>query len=345
MDGPGPHHPSVPGQGIARNRQTYALCDGSCTSWPFPGDSGGVATEARDPRPGRDGLAIQQVSELLGIPAPTLRSWERRYDLPTPERSHGGHRRYSEEALTELRLMRDEVARGSRAADAARAVRALLDHREPAFTRVRQLLAASQRMDPAAVRTVLDQAHEEVGLPATIDEVLLPAMRQIGLWWETGRCDVSQEHLTTEVARGWLARTTSFAPAPTSERPVLLACGPRDHHSLGLEALATLLAHERRGCRVLGARTPVRTLVTAQTATDAAAVVVVSHLTTQRRPAVDSLRAVAASGCHVFYAGNAFAFPGARRGVPGTYLGDRLSRATALISAAAPTPTDPTDDR
>jgi DNA-binding transcriptional MerR regulator len=294
-----------------------------------------VATTAREPDAGHDGLAIQQVSQMLGVPAPTLRSWERRYGMPTPERSSGGHRRYSDEALTELRLMRDEVARGRRAADAARAVRALLDQRQPAFARIRQLLAASERMEPQAVRAVLDRAHDELGLPATVDDVLLPGMRQIGLWWETGRCDVAQEHLTTEVARGWLARVTSLAPAPTTERPVLLACGPRDLHSLGLEALATLLAHRRRGCRVLGARTPERTLVTARTATDAAAVVVVSHLTTQRRPAVDALRAVAESGCPVFYAGNAFAFPGARAGVPGTYLGDNLSRAAELISVSA----------
>ncbi len=294
----------------------------------------GVATDARDPSRAPDGPAIQQVSELLGVPAPTLRSWERRYGLPTTGRSPGGHRRYSEEALIQLRLMRDEVARGTRAADAARAVRSLLDETEPVFARVQQLLAASQQMDPAAIRAVLDQAHDEVGVGVTIDDLLLPAMRQIGAWWETGRCDVAQEHLTTEVARGWLARLTALAPAPTYERPVLLACGPRDLHSLGLEALATLLAYRRIGCRVLGARTPQRTLVTAQTATDAAAVVVVSHLTTQRRPAVEALRAVAASGGPVFYAGNAFAFPGARSGVPGTYLGDNLAAATELIATS-----------
>jgi len=74
-----------------------------------------------------EGLSIRTVSEALGVPAPTLRSWELRYGLPTTLRSSGGHRRYSEEALNELRLMRDEVARGRRAGDAARAVRVLLD--------------------------------------------------------------------------------------------------------------------------------------------------------------------------------------------------------------------------
>jgi MerR family transcriptional regulator, light-induced transcriptional regulator len=293
-----------------------------------------VATDTRDPGPAAGGLHIQQVSELLGVPAPTLRSWERRYGLPTTQRSSGGHRRYSEEALRQLRLMRDEVARGRRAADAARSVRVLLDPAGPGTARIDELLAASQRMEPAAIRAALDRAHDELGLAVTLDHVLMPAMRQIGAWWETGRCDVAQEHLTTEVARGWLARMVALAPAPSHERPVLLACGPRDLHTLGLEALAGLLTHRRRGCRVLGARTPERTLVTAAIATEAAAVVVVSHLATQRRPAVEALRAVAAIGCPVYYAGNAFLFPGARRGVPGDWLGDNLATAADVITAA-----------
>lgn len=175
------------------------------------------------------------------------------------------------------------------------------------------------------------QAHEELGLGGALDEVMMPAMRQVGSWWATGRCDVAQEHLTTEVARGWLARLTALAPAPTNERPVILACGPRDLHTLGLEGLAALLAHHRIGCRVLGARTPHRTVVTAIRATDGAAVVVVSHLTTQRRAAVDALSAAAATGCQVFYAGNAFLFSGGRNEVPGIYLGENLSTASGLL--------------
>ena len=278
-----------------------------------------------------DGLAIQQASALLGVPAPTLRSWERRYGLPTTPRTEGGHRRYPDLALQQLRLMRDEIARGQRAADAARSVRMLLDQAEP--ERIKQFLTASEQMAPGAVRDALDHANEALGLEATLDLVLMPAMRQIGVWWATGRCDAGQEHLTTEVVRGWLARIVALAPAPASTRPVLLACGPRDLHTLGLEALAAILAQQRLSCRVLGARTPPRTLLTATVATDAAAVVLVSHLPSHRRPAVDALRLVAETDCAMFYAGNAFLLPSDRIGVPGTYLGESVSVAADRIRA------------
>ncbi len=232
--------------------------------------------------------------------------------------------------------MRDEIARGRKASEAARAVRSMLDPTGPRLALIQSLLAASDRMQPAQLREILDQAWTDLGLAPTIDEVLMPAMRQIGSSWDTGRCDIAQEHLTTEAVRGWLSRVTSLAPPPDSARPLLLACGPRDLHTLGLEALAALLAHQRRACRVLGARTPARTLVTAVTATDAAGVVVVSHLPTQRRPAVEALHAVSATGVPVFYAGNAFLLPGNRAGVPGTYLGEQLALAAERIIEVVP---------
>ncbi len=278
-----------------------------------------------------DGLAINEVSRLVSVPAPTLRAWELRYGVPQTPRSTGGHRRYSAEAVNQIRLMRDEISRGRRAADAAIAVRTMLSQTGPAREHVGAMLAASEQMEPRTVRAVLDRAVDDLGLPATLDEVLMPAMRQVGLWWATGRCDVAQEHLTSEAARSWLSQLAAFAPAPQRLDPVVLACGPRDLHTLGLEAMAVLLAHAGWSCRVLGARTPAASLATAVQGTSAAAVVVVSHLSVGRRPAIEAIRAVAGSGPQVFYAGNAFLFSRAREGVPGTYLGESLRDAVALV--------------
>ncbi len=77
-------------------------------------------------------------------------------------------------------------------------------------------------------------------------------------------------------------------------------------------------------------------LVTAAVASSAAAVVVVSHLTTQRRPAVESLRAVAETGTPAYYAGNAFRSAASRKDVPGTYLGDTIAEAVAMIVGTGP---------
>jgi MerR family transcriptional regulator, light-induced transcriptional regulator len=288
-----------------------------------------------DPSTAGDGLSIKEAARFLGVPGPTLRSWERRYGLPSTSRSVGGHRRYRSGDLVQLSLMRDEIAIGRRAGDAARWVRGLLDEANPEIARIHAMLDASNRLDAAAIRSVLDRANAEIGLVATLDAVLLPAMRQVGAWWETGVCDVGQEHFTTELVRGWLAKEITLTPTPkAATTSVLLATGPDDFHTLGLEALAAQLAQQGLPSRPLGPRTSQRVLLAATAATPGAVVVVVSHLSTHRRSAVASLVAVAETSTPTFYAGNAFMFPGARKGVPGTYLGETIGEAALLIAAA-----------
>ncbi|RYJ00075.1 MAG: MerR family DNA-binding transcriptional regulator, partial [Actinomycetales bacterium] len=239
------------------------------------------------------GLRIRDASDFLGVPAATLRSWEVRYGLPVTQRSPGGHRRYTHAALTQLSLMRDEIASGQQASEAARRVRVLLDELSPARSRIDAVMAGSERRDAAEIRDVLEAATADLGLAATLDDVVMPAMRLIGSWWESGRCDLGQEQLTTAAVRGWLARATTLAPPATTGRQVLLATGPRDMHTLGIEALGAVLATQGTGCRILGARTPASVVAAAVAAESPAAVVIVSHQSTRRRSAIDSLSSTA----------------------------------------------------
>jgi methanogenic corrinoid protein MtbC1 len=287
----------------------------------------------QDPSVEGDGLTIKAAGSYLGVPGPTLRSWERRYGLPTTSRSIGGHRRYRSGDLVQLSLMRDEIAIGRRAADAARWVRGILDDTNPGVARVRALLKASRAHDPQAIRAVLDLARAEIGLGQTLDQVVMPAMRQVGAWWETGDCDVGLEHLTTEVVRRWLARIVTLAPAPdAARRIVLLATGPADSHTLGLEALAAQLAELGTASRMLGPRTSLPVLLAAVEAAPGAVVVVVSHLMSQRRATVASLVALAEAGTPAFFAGNAFLLPVSRKEVPGSYLGETIGGGALVIA-------------
>ena len=300
------------------------------------------AEHRQDPPASGDGLSIKEAGLFLGVPGPTLRSWERRYGLPTTSRSAGGHRRYHSVHLRQLGLMRDEIAIGRPASDAARWVRGILDEANPGLARVHAVLDASNRLDSAEIRSVLDLARAELGLAAALDEVVMPAMRQIGAWWETGGCDVGQEHVTTEVVRGWLAKISTLAPAPTTgNRPVLLGTGPGDFHTLGLEALGALLSEHRTASRSLGARTTLRVLLAAASVTPDPVLVIVSHLATHRRAAIASLEAATEAGFPTFYAGNAFLFPGTRKRVPGTYLGESIGQAALVIDRCSRRPTPP----
>ena len=67
--------------------------------------------------------SIGAVAEMLGSTPATLRSWEERYGVVTPERTEGGRRLFSRDDLEQLRFVRDKVAQGFSAADAHRLLR------------------------------------------------------------------------------------------------------------------------------------------------------------------------------------------------------------------------------
>ena len=280
----------------------------------------------------RGELTISDVSLLLGIPVPTIRSWERRYGFPTPARTRGRHRRYALSEIERLRALRDEISSGVRAAEAIERVERRSATVGDDAGLARAVVDAGMRYDAPGVRELLGEAALALGFDGAVERVALPALRSVGSLWEAGKCDVANEHLTTHEVRAWLAR--QVAPEGRgSGAPVVLAAGPRDQHTVGLEAFHVMLTRRGVCSRLLGSGTPASSLVAAATSAGAGAVVVTSHMSTNRRAALDALAAAAAlEDVEAFYAGNAFSAASARAGVPGTYLGRELAAAADVVA-------------
>jgi CheY-like chemotaxis protein len=75
--------------------------------------------------------SIGAVERMVGIPAATIRNWEDRYGIVTPERSEGGHRLYSRAQVEQLRFVKRELARGLQPADAHRVLAEGMESRDP----------------------------------------------------------------------------------------------------------------------------------------------------------------------------------------------------------------------
>ncbi len=280
------------------------------------------------------GLSIQGVSKMLAIPSPTIRSWERRYGLAQSARTGGGHRRYSAQDVVDLRRMRDEISCGRRPSEAAVLIRNAVVEAEPYRSFISGFLAVADTMDVRALDVLLDHCRDEFGLDETICRVVLPGMRQLGVAWQTGRYDIAQEHLLTRATRGWLQKILAAAPEPSQPQTIVLSCGPGDLHTIGLLAMEVLLTQRGWGCHPLGDRVPAAVLSATIERTRAAATIVVSHIASHRRATVSALRAASGTSTRLFYAGNAFLTPAARKGVPGSYLGEDLSAAVETVSSS-----------
>jgi hypothetical protein len=104
---------------------------------------------------------------------------------------------------------------------------------------IRGVLAATEGHDPVGLQAQLELAATALGLARCLDDVVLPAARQLRALVTTDHRDPAPEVMATEAIRTWLNHRGLFAPSPQSIRPIVLACGPRDRF---VEPFATFFA-------------------------------------------------------------------------------------------------------
>lgn len=215
------------------------------------------------------GYGIGAVARRLGVPAPTLRTWNLRYGLGPSHRTSGGHRRYGARDLRMLQEMKRLIHEGVAAAEAAALARRLPaaaevtpapEPREPVgghIMTVAALARAATALDGATVSQAIGAALARHGVRWTWLELVLPVFAAISRRQAETGAGIEVEHLFSDRLLAALLPLTDRPEHPVNPRPVLLACAPDEQHNLPAYALAAELTQTYRvQTRTLGARTP-----------------------------------------------------------------------------------------
>jgi MerR family transcriptional regulator, light-induced transcriptional regulator len=243
-------------------------------------------------------LRIGELSKRSGVSPDLLRAWERRYGLLRPVRSAGGLRLYTPADVERVRVMRQHLADGLAASEAAALASrtGLDDTAAPMALRpeaMRDDLAdALDRYDEPRAQAILDRLLAVATVDTLLSEVVLPYLRELGERWERGEASVAQEHFASSIVRGrllGLARGWGLGFGPTA----VLACLPGELHDLGLIAFG--LALRSRGWRIvyLGTDTPIETVEDVSRQLDPSLVVLTAVSSERVEPVVTRLRALA----------------------------------------------------
>lgn len=219
-------------------------------------------------------LSIGALSRATGLAVETLRTWERRYGFPAPERKPSGHRVYCMTNVPRLRRIAAALAHGHRAGDV---VRASDDH----LGTLLGMLGAAARAHEAAVTSSLDPdgflelvarfdgdglaralnaEWGRLGPMAFLEQRVAPLVEAVGAAWETGRLEVRHEHFLSE-RLGDVLRAYRLPFEERSRGPVIvLATLPGEAHGIGLQMAALVMAiHGARVCYV-GTEVPIAEL-------------------------------------------------------------------------------------
>jgi MerR family transcriptional regulator, light-induced transcriptional regulator len=299
---------------------------------------------------------MKAVVEATGISAATLRAWERRYGALSPGRTDSGYRLYSARDIAVLRWLKARVDEGMSISQAI----GLLAHRRPQESNsVRpagagelrgprdareSLLGALTHFDEGAAERVLEEAFAVYGLESVAEQILTPAMVQIGQLWHEGRASTAAEHFATNYLRRKLDAIINAAPQATAGPLVVLGCGPGDWHELGLLLIHLMLRRRSVNTIYLGQNVPLAQFVEEMERLKPA-IIVMGATTVDVVPglieigagvqAMPAPRPIFAFGGRVFVSE-----PELRTRVPGVFLGEDARTAVdhilALISGAPP---------
>jgi DNA-binding transcriptional MerR regulator len=216
------------------------------------------------------------VVQETGVPAPTLRAWERRYGILSPERGSNAYRLYSKRDIATVRWLKNRVEAGMTISQAIALLRTL---EQPATTGgvlptpalheagavgetaapplretlnpthlSSELVRAFQDLDEARAQQLLAIAFAVYSVEDVCLHLITPTMYQVGELWARGELPAAIEHFASNVVRTQLSNLFHASPAIREGPLVLIGCAPGEAHELGALMLAVFL--RRAGIRV-----------------------------------------------------------------------------------------------
>jgi DNA-binding transcriptional MerR regulator/methylmalonyl-CoA mutase cobalamin-binding subunit len=296
---------------------------------------------------------LKAVVKETGIKPDTLRAWERRYGLPEPDRTDGGHRIYSQRDIDTLKWLLDRQEEGlsiSRAVDLWNSLSekgndplmtAPYVHTEMAIPiepgkALQDLrhawIQATMAFDERSAEAILNQAFAVYPPEAVMQHLVQKGLAHIGQGWYRGEITVQQEHFATELAMRRLEAQIAAAPPASRSGRVLVACPPGEEHSFPALLLTFLLRRMGWDVIYLGANVPMAEIGSTIESTRVKLVILSAQSLATASTLAGMTQHLGSRGILVAYGGGVFVrIPDLTNRVHGHYLGDDIGQVHARV--------------
>lgn len=308
---------------------------------------------------------LKVVLKETGLTADTLRAWERRYGLPVPQRSAGGHRLYSQRDIETIKWLMKRQTEGlsiSRAVDmwneqlasGADPLAGLPQTTLAPVSTIPAQYASDTTLDSLRGRWIeaclnfsessaeqtLNQAFSIFPVEAVCTQVLQRGMSEIGNLWYENRTSVQQEHFAAGLAMRRLDALLNASPAPTRNLTLIVGCPADEWHAFTPLLLSLFL--RRRGLNViyLGANVPAQQFSNTVKHTHADLVVLVAQQLITAATLQQTALVLSSQNIPVAFGGRIFNLhPNLPDSISGYFLGSELDTALDEIETILTTKT------
>lgn len=214
--------------------------------------------------------SIKDLEKLSGIKAHTIRIWEKRYSLIEPVRTGTNRRLYSDSELRKIINVGVLTRNGIKISHVARLsdpeidekVAYLLTGNRLSDSHIDGLIIAMMDLDEQSLNSILLRSIMNNGFEVTLETLVFPFLRRIGLLWQTGSVNPAQEHFITNILRQKIitAIDSLSVPLSASVKRVMLFLPDNELHELGLLYWAYLVKKRGHNMIYLGQMMPVDSL-------------------------------------------------------------------------------------
>lgn len=190
---------------------------------------------------------ISELEQLSGIKAPTIRVWERRYNLIEPGRTDTNIRLYDDHQVRKLLNVATLLENGYKISKIAALEEddlhamvlglqgGALEGDGIATSYINDLVISMLAFDEAGFERTYEAAVKRYGVFQAMLQVMYPLLAKIGLMWSTADAMPVQEHFASAVVRRKLiAATDKLSIKKKRRRKFLLMLPPGEWHEIGL---------------------------------------------------------------------------------------------------------------
>ena len=188
---------------------------------------------------------MRVVARLTGLTADTIRVWERRYQAVKPGRTLGNKRRYSDNEVRRLVLLRRATELGHSIGQVARLqddeLRRMIGETAPATESTASLyealvedyLEAVLAYEVKDAETILTRTAAVIPSKQLAFDVLLPLMYRVGELWSRRELTIAHEHIVSGQLRSLLGTLIRHTQPLDGAPRVVVATPPRHQHEFG----------------------------------------------------------------------------------------------------------------
>lgn len=216
---------------------------------------------------------IKAVSKIVGIPAITIRAWEKRYNAVQPKRTAGQHRLYSEEDIAKLKWLVDQ--KNNKGLSISQAVKLLNQKKESLLTAntssmqsegtnminsdqniIHDLYKKLLTFNSDDANMLIERAFSMFHYQHVFHKIITPICHQVGADWESNKISIAQEHFITHFFIQRFYQMFRSLPVNNRLPKFLAACPEGEHHLIGLLLFTLFLRGKGAPVIFLGANTP-----------------------------------------------------------------------------------------